>query len=81
MNHVRINEKDKVIVVGVGLKSEPVTEIKENLCELEELVTAAGGEVIGSTVQILHSGIPARLSEPAKFRKSKKWPPKARRTL
>jgi GTPase len=61
LNQVRINEKDKVIVVGVGLKSEPITEIKENLCELEELVTAAGGEVIGSTVQILPQWNPSTL--------------------
>ncbi len=61
MNLLRINEKDKVIVVGVGLKSDPVTEIKENLCELEELVTAAGGEVIGSTVQVLPQWNPSTL--------------------
>lgn len=58
---VRINVKDKVIVVGVGLKSEPISEIKENLCELEELVLAAGGEVIGSTVQVLPSYNPSSL--------------------
>ncbi|MFZ3229454.1 MAG: GTPase HflX [Pseudobdellovibrio sp.] len=58
---VRINIKDKVIVVGVGLKSEPVSEIKENLCELQELVIAAGGEVIGSTVQVLPQYNPSSL--------------------
>lgn len=58
---VRINDKDKVIVVGVGLKSEPISEIKENLCELEELVIAAGGEVIGSTVQVLPQYNPSSL--------------------
>lgn len=58
---VRINEKDKVIVVGVGLKSEPISEIKENLCELEELVIAAGGEVVGSTVQVLPQYNPSSL--------------------
>lgn len=61
MNQIRINEKDKVIVVGVGLKSEPLTEIKENLCELEELVAAAGGEIIGSTVQVLPQWNPSTL--------------------
>lgn len=61
MSQVRLNDKDRVIVVGVGLKSEPVTEIKENLCELEELVTAAGGEIIGSTVQVLPSWNPSTL--------------------
>lgn len=45
----------------MGLKSEPTSEIKENLCELEELVSAAGGEVVGSVVQILPSWNPATL--------------------
>lgn len=57
----KIRAKDKTIVVGVGLKTEALTEIKENLCELEELVTAAGGEVIGSTVQVLPSWNPSTL--------------------
>lgn len=61
MNQIRVNEKDKVIVVGVGLKSEPITEIKENLCELEELVTAAGGEITASTVQVLPQWNPSTL--------------------
>jgi GTP-binding protein HflX len=61
VNELRINSKDKVIVVGVGLKTEPLTEIKENLCELEELVFAAGGEVIGSTVQVLPQWNPSTL--------------------
>jgi len=57
----RINHKDKTIVVGVGLKTESLSEIKENLCELEELVIAAGGEVIASTVQVLPSWNPSTL--------------------
>lgn len=61
MNQIRVKEKDKVIVVGVGLKSEPITEIKENLCELEELVIAAGGEIVGSTVQVLPQWNPGTL--------------------
>lgn len=60
-NDSRIRDKDKTIVVGVGLKTEALSEIKENLCELEELVTAAGGEVIGSTVQVLPSWNPSTL--------------------
>ena len=51
----------KTIVVGVGLKSEPISEIKENLIELEELVTAAGGEIVGSTVQVLPQWNPSTL--------------------
>lgn len=61
MTEVRIKDKDKVIVVGVGLKTEPLSEIKENLCELEELVIAAGGEVVGSTVQVLPAWNPSTL--------------------
>ena len=51
----------KTIVVGVGLKTEPIGEIKENLIELEELVAAAGGEIVGSTVQVLPSWNPSTL--------------------
>ena len=61
MTDLRINNKDKTIVVGVGLKTEALTEIKENLCELEELVIAAGGDVVGSTVQVLPAWNPATL--------------------
>ncbi|AZZ36972.1 GTPase HflX [Bdellovibrio sp. qaytius] len=61
MTDLRIKDKDKVIVVGVGLKTEPISEIKENLCELEELVSAAGGDVIASTVQVLPSWNPSTL--------------------
>ena len=61
MNELRIKDKDKTIVVGVGLKTEALTEIKENLCELEELVVAAGGDVVGSTVQVLPTWNPATL--------------------
>lgn len=51
----------KVIVVGVGLKNDPLIEIKENLVELQELVGAAGGEVVGSVIQILPQFNPATL--------------------
>lgn len=55
-------EQDKVIVVGVGLKNQdPIAEIKENLCELEDLVLAAGGEVMGSVIQVLPNWNPATL--------------------
>ncbi|HWU41791.1 MAG TPA: hypothetical protein VN132_00095, partial [Bdellovibrio sp.] len=57
--HSRVSKKDRAIVVGVGLKTEPLTEIKENLLELEELVTAAGGEIVGSLIQVLPSWNPA----------------------
>ena len=49
------------MVIGVGLKTEALSEIKENLLELEELVVAAGGEVVGSLIQILPQWNPAYL--------------------
>lgn len=52
---------EKTIVVGVGLKTEPLMEIKENLLELEELVLAAGGAVVGSITQTLAQWNPATL--------------------
>ncbi len=57
----KIKATDRVIVIGVGLKTEPLGEIKENLFELEELVTAAGGEVVGSAIQTLPQWNPATL--------------------
>lgn len=57
----RLKSNERTIVVGVGLKSEPLIEIKENLLELEELVVAAGGEVVGSLIQILPQWNPATL--------------------
>lgn len=56
-----IKAHERAVVVGVGLKTEPLSEIKENLLELEELVSAAGGEVVGSLTQVLPSWNPATL--------------------
>ncbi|MEZ0392832.1 MAG: GTPase HflX, partial [Pseudobdellovibrionaceae bacterium] len=61
MNKAQIKSSDRAIVIGVGLKTEPTSEIKENLLELEELVSAAGGEVVGSLVQTLPQWNPATL--------------------
>jgi GTPase len=61
LNKAQIKTSDRAIVVGVGLKTEPTSEIKENLFELEELVAAAGGEVVGSLVQTLPQWNPATL--------------------
>ena len=61
MNKAQIKPSDRAIVIGVGLKTEPTSEIKENLFELEELVSAAGGEVVGSLVQTLPQWNPATL--------------------
>lgn len=60
-NQAHVKVQDRAIVVGVGLKTEPLSEIKENLLELEELVSAAGGEVIGSLIQVLPQWNPATL--------------------
>lgn len=46
-------QKERAIIVGVGLKSDSFIEIKESLTELEELVYAAGAEVVGTAVQVL----------------------------
>lgn len=52
---------ERVIVIGAGLKTESFVELKESLCELEELAHAAGGEVVGSITQILAQFNPASL--------------------
>lgn len=61
MNKAQIKSSDRAIVIGVGLKSEQTSEIKENLIELEELVRAASGEVVGSLVQTLPQWNPSTL--------------------
>lgn len=57
----RINAAERTIVIGVGLKTDPLIEIKENLLELEDLVRAAGGDIVGSVTQVLPSWNPATL--------------------
>lgn len=59
--NTQVSTLDRAVVVGVGIKPEPLAEIKENLCELEELVSAAGGEVVGSMIQSLPQWNPATL--------------------
>lgn len=55
------NEKTRAIIVGVGLKSAPLSEIKESLSELEELASSAGFDIVGSLVQVLPAFNPALL--------------------
>jgi GTP-binding protein HflX len=62
----------KTIVVGVGLKSELVTELKEDLVELEQLVMAMGGEVAGFMVQQLPAFNPGTLIGSGKLEELKK---------
>lgn len=49
------------MVVGVGLKSENITEVKESLIELEELTSAAGYELVGSVTQFMEKYNPSTL--------------------
>ncbi len=51
----------RAIVVGIGLKSENLAEIKENLLELEELVRACRYQVVSSVVQLLAQYNPGTL--------------------
>jgi GTPase len=52
---------EKAILVGIGLKTEPLSEIKESLAELEELTYAAGATVVSALVQVLPKFVPATL--------------------
>lgn len=52
---------EKAIVIGVGLKTDNLIEIKESLSELEELVYSAGGDVVASLTQLLEKYTPATL--------------------
>ncbi len=45
----------------MGLKNESFVDLKESLCELEELTAAAGAEVVGSVTQTLAQYNPATL--------------------
>lgn len=56
-----LRPQERVIVIGVGLKSESFVDLKESLAELEELAIAAGGEVVGSLTQVLAQYNPATL--------------------
>jgi len=51
----------KAICVGIGLKSESINQIKENLLELIDLTQAAGATVVGSITQTLQQWNPSLL--------------------
>jgi GTP-binding protein HflX len=55
----------------VGLKSEAFAEIKESLAELEDLVIAWGGEVVGNVAQVLQQYNSATLLGSGKVREIK----------
>lgn len=53
--------RERAIVVGVGLKQNSFSDLKESLVELEELVAAAGAEVVSCLAQVLPQYNPATL--------------------
>lgn len=64
--------EERAIVVGCGLKSDSFIELKESLAELEELVYAAGAEVVATAVQVLPKFVPATLIGSGKIEELKK---------
>lgn len=53
--------KERALIIGCGLKSDSFLELKESLVELEDLVYAAGAEVVGTMVQVLAKYTPGTL--------------------
>lgn len=72
---------ERAVVVGVNLKSESFSEMKESLAELEELTTAAGAEVVGVIAQALTKYIPATLIGSGKVEEIKLLTEKTKATL
>jgi len=56
-----VQKQHRAVLVGVGLQSENLIDIKQSLAELEELSSSAGIEIVGSVTQILHKYNPATL--------------------
>lgn len=75
------NNEERAIVVGIGLKSEPLIERKESLAELEELIYAAGAEVVGSVIQSLDKFNPATLAGKGKIEEIKSLAEETKATL
>lgn len=57
----KLQQAPLVVVIGVGLKSENITEVKESLIELEELTIAAGYSLVGSATQFMDKYNPSSL--------------------
>jgi GTP-binding protein HflX len=72
---------ERAIVVGVCLKSESFSEMKESLSELEELVYAAGADVIGTMAQALPKYVPATLIGSGKVDEIKRLVEEVKATL
>jgi len=60
-SNANLKKIEKAVIVGCGLKTDSFTELKDSLIELEELVYAAGAEVVGTAIQVLPKFIPATL--------------------
>ncbi|MBX7232287.1 MAG: GTPase HflX [Bdellovibrionales bacterium] len=65
------NENPRALVVGIGLKSELLAELKDHLGEIEELAHAAGYEVVGHLSQVLVQYNPAFLLGSGKIQEIK----------
>ncbi len=61
MTGALFQKKNRAILVGVGLQSENLTDIKQSLVELEELANTAGVDVVASLTQVLHKYNPGTL--------------------
>ena len=74
-DHINKNNKpspDGVIAVGFGLKSQSLERVKLDLIELEQLIEAAGGEVIASVYQHAEKIQPATLIGEGKVQEIKR---------
>lgn len=61
MNYAIKSSSDRAVLVGIGLRSDSVIELKESLSELVDLATSAGAEVVGQLFQHAESWNPATL--------------------
>ena len=68
---MNLHPKERVIVVGVGLKSEILSDIKDRLVEMEELILASGGNVVASLTQVLPQYNPGTLIGSGKIQEIK----------
>ena len=57
----KTDNRQKAILVGVGLKTEGLREVKSNLVELEELATTAGWDVVETLTQLVNKWSPPTL--------------------
>ena len=72
---------ERAIIVGIGLKSDSFVELKESLAELEELVYAAGAEVVGTLIQTLPKYNAATLMGSGKIKEIKEMAHESQATI